>query len=385
MDNDVCLLASFQRADQVAFADRAGAVDGGQTQPVVCGDAHWVASPITHQADQQRGGAQDVHRIAGIFRVATEGQSGTAGDQFAMSRGRGEALGQTQVGPWARRNRGVGVDDDVQFFIVQMHAMRDQHVGAECAKVLQVNERTPAGSLQVTHRITAVRGHVEREPHVALAGEFAGACHQFVAHQIVTNQCDPALDEISGWQAVEQRGMPFQHYFGGPTEWHALCVPTPLSDRGSHANVAHACSHAVGVGDGAGFDRGRNAVGYCLDRCERGRQLVVVGGVLAMDRHRPVVDRILRIDRIGDARMHQPVAGEVLMSVDITRGDQRRCVSDHLCLRMRGPQRRPVTHGGDQRCAHRDSAVGDNGALRIHRHNLAAHQYVHLQRLPHHV
>ena len=133
----------------VALADRPRAADRGQRQPVVGGQAERVDGAVAGKADEQRRGAQDVDRVAGVLGVASERQSRTAGQQLAVPSGDGETLGQAQVRPRARGDRGVGAHHDVELVVVEMHGVRHQHVRAEHAQLVEMDERTATGAREV--------------------------------------------------------------------------------------------------------------------------------------------------------------------------------------------------------------------------------------------
>ena len=109
------------------------------------------------------------------------------------------------------------------------------------------------------------------------------------------------------------------------------------------------------------LDRERDAVGGGVDEPERRRQLLVVGGVGGVQRHRPVEDRLVRRDRVGDRRTGQPVAGEVLVGVDETGQDEPIGTAEPVAGRQRrcssaaGPTStiRPSSHGHGTVADHR--------------------------------
>ena len=123
--------------------------------------------------------------------------------------------------------------------------------------------------------------------------------------------------------------MPREHLGGRRAEGHAVDVPSPLTDRRPHPDRTDRGRHPVGMGHGARLDGAGDAVGDGLDRPERGRQLVVVAGVGGVHRHRPPEDRLLRVDRVGDARVHQPIARQVLVGVHVAGRHQRLGITDH--------------------------------------------------------
>ncbi len=295
-----------------------------------------------------------------------------------MPSGGGEPLGQAQVGPRARRHRGVGSDHDVDLVVVEMHGMGHEHVRAERAQFVEMDEGTPTRSLEVAGGVAVVRRHVERQPHAAIAGQFARPHDERVAHQIVADERHPSFDQASWRQPVEQVGLPRQHLVRRRAERHTVDIPSPLADRRPHADRLDRGRHAVGMRHGARFDGARDAVGDRFDRPEGGRQLVVVAGVGRVHRHCPAEDRLPRVDRVRDARVHQPVARQVLMGVHVAGCHQRLGVADHPRLGVRGPQLVPPSHVDDDVAANGDRPIAHNRAGVVHRHHVAAaHQRIH--------
>ena len=78
--------------------------------------------------------------------------SRAAGQQLAVPAGDGETLGQAQVRPRARGHRGVGAHHDVELVVVEMHGVRHQHVRAEHAQLVEMDERTATRSLRGSWR-----------------------------------------------------------------------------------------------------------------------------------------------------------------------------------------------------------------------------------------
>ena len=261
-----------------------------------------------------------------------------------------------------------------------------------------MDEGTPTRSLDVAGGVAVVRRHVEREAHAATTRQFARPCHECVAHQVVADERDPSFDEAAGRQPVEQVGVPREHLVRRRAERHTVDIPSPLTDRRPHADRRDRGRHAVGMRHGARFDGARDAVGDRFDRPEGGRQLVVVAGVGRVHRHCPAEDRLPRVDRVGDARVHQPVARQVLMGVHVAGCHQRLGVADHPRLGVQGPQLVPRSHVHDDVAANGDRPIAHNRAGVVHRHHIAAaHERIHAQlalascavdhseRLPHHV
>ena len=109
-----------------------------------------------------------------------------------------------------------------------MHSVRQQHVRPEHAEPVEMDERTATGAGEVADGVATVRRDVEREADPAVAGQLARAGDQLVAHQVVPDERDPALDEAAGRQPVEQVAVPREHLGGRGAEGHVVDVPSPL-------------------------------------------------------------------------------------------------------------------------------------------------------------
>ena len=112
------------------------------------------------------------------------------------------------------------------------------------------------------------------------ASQLGGAGEQLVAGQVVADERDPTLDQPAGGEGLDDGSLAVEHLRHGADERAFLDVPSPRADRAADADRLHRLGDAIGMGDGAGFDHRRDAVLGALDRRQRGRQLVVVGGVL---------------------------------------------------------------------------------------------------------
>ena len=106
-------------------------------------------------------------------------------------------------------------------------------------------------------------------------------------------------DQGAGGQ-VKRRGLAFDHFVDRTREWAVLDVPPPCADRESGTDAFGRPSDAVRVCDGAGFERGRDAVGQRLGERQCCREFVVVAGVFGMDRYDPREDRLTGCQVVRD-------------------------------------------------------------------------------------
>ena len=223
---------------------------------------------------------------------------------------------------------------------------------------------------------------MHREAGVEPAGQIGGAGHQLVGRQIVADEGHPPLDQAAARVGGHHRRLALEHLRRGRGERPDLDVPAPRADGASDADGLHGLGHTVGVGDGAGFDDRGGAVAEALDGGQRGRHLVVVGRVGAVQRHRPLEDRGARRQQVGDAALHQRVAGEVFVGVDHAgRDDAPRRVED-LGVGPLGEQRARLADGDDVAGLDGDGATEDHLAYRVHRDDVAS-GYEQFDRLGH--
>ena len=146
VNDKVGLLADFDRTDQVTLADRPGSADGGQGESIVRAGREGIFGAIASETDEERCRSQDVNRVAGVLGVATKGQTSAAPQQFVVTIGADESLGQPQVGPRTRSHRRVVGQHRFHFVVVEMHPVGDQHMRSEHAELIQVNERPTPGA-----------------------------------------------------------------------------------------------------------------------------------------------------------------------------------------------------------------------------------------------
>ena len=202
-------------------------------------------------------------------------------------------------------------------------------VRAEHAEAVEVDQRRGARAGEVRLPVAAVGRDVEREPRPPPAGQLARAGDELVAHQVVPDQRHPRLDQPAGRKPVDERLGGGQHVAGRRGERSLADVPPPPADRASRADRGERGGDPVGMLDRPGLDRGRDAVADRLDQRQRGAQLVVVGGVGGVHRHGPPEDALVAPDVVGDARAHEPVAGQVLVGVDVAGRRERVRTAEH--------------------------------------------------------
>ena len=141
-----------------------------------------------------------------------------------------------------------------------------------------------------------------------------------VRGQVVADERDPALDQA----AARERRRPPPAGDRAPRRTVPANGPSPMSHptcrscRGCRRPAAPWPRRRDGRPCRPRSRSSRRSAAHSTRR-QRGRQLVVVGGVLGVDRHRPLEDRRARRQQIGDATAHQRITGEVLVGVDHAR------------------------------------------------------------------
>ena len=188
----------------------------------------------------------------------------------------------------------------------------------------------------------------------------------------MSDKGDPRLDQATPRQQPDQLALAIDDLVGWGRERRVGDVPAPLPERRPHPDAMQRSSHSRRVGNGAGLDRTGHAVRQRLDSTQRCRELVVVAGVCCMHRNRPGEDCDLGIDRVGYARVDQAIAGEVLVGVDVTWGDQRFGCADHLRCGVPCSEVGEPPDGRDQPVHHRNRTVGQQLAAGVHRDDCAS-------------
>ena len=255
----------------------------------------------------------------------------------------------------------------VQLGIVDVHPVGDQHVAAERAQAVEVDERPVAGAREVRDGVGVRRRDVERDARAALAGQLARRDDQIVGHQVVADQRHPAANARVPGRQLDHGSLAIEHVAHRPGPGQARRVRSPGAERAADADPVVGGEDPLGMTDGARLDGERDAVADRIDERARGRQLVVVRPVGLVQRHRPREDRLTGLDRIRDRRPRQPVAGEVLVGVDQARDHDRPRTADPLARRPTGVHRGVRADVDDPAVTDRHGPVADHRAGRVHR------------------
>ena len=208
-------------------------------------------------------------------------------------------------------------------------------------------------------------------------GEPAGLADELVGHQVVADEGHPPGDRRVSCRQFEHVALSIEDGGDVAGERQSGAVRAPAAERSADADPVVGGEDAVGMTNGAGLDRERDAPGGRVDEGEGRRELVVVGRVGGVQGDRPVEDRLVRRDGIRDRRTGEPVAGEVLVGVDETR--------HHEASGAAQPRRRlpaSLQLGGrcdvdDSPAVHGHGTVADHRPRRVHRqHPLALDQQI---------
>ena len=205
VDDDVGLLADFQRTDPVGHADGFGTGDRRQLEHLMGAEPLRIEPAVAGQTGGERGGAQDVGDVAGVGCVAAEGDAAAALDDVGVAADAGDALTEPQVRPRAVGDRRACRQHEVDLFVVEPHAVGQQQVRPEHAEVVQVGDRSLAGAGEVALGVGRGRRQVHRHAGAHRAGEVGGAGQQLVAGQVVADEGDPALDEAARRERLRRR------------------------------------------------------------------------------------------------------------------------------------------------------------------------------------
>ncbi len=261
--------------------------------------------------------------------------------QLAVPAGAGDSLRQSQVGPRARGDRVSGAQHDVDLGVVEVHGVGQQHVRAEHAELVEVHAEDGARFAQVAGGVPVVRRHVEREAGAALAGQLARADDQLVAHQVVADQRHPALHQAAG---AAGRGRSRRRWRGRAPRRPEPAKGTSSTSQphGPSVPASPTASTALGTTRSGwatvpGLDGARDAVGDAPRRAPRVADSSSSSPVWAActgTAHPKIASS--ECDRVGDARAHEPITGQVLVGVDVARGDDAPGITEDVGQRMRG-------------------------------------------------
>ena len=94
-------------------------------------------------------GAIDVDRVAGVLAVAAERDAAAVVEQPGVVERARHALPESEVGPRARGDRGVVVEELIDLVIVDVDGVRDEDVWTEHPESGEVVDRTFAGTAEV--------------------------------------------------------------------------------------------------------------------------------------------------------------------------------------------------------------------------------------------
>ncbi len=176
--------------------------------------------------------------------------------------------------------------------------------------------RPPPRAGHVRRCIGVRRREVEGEASAGVGGQLAGGDGELVGHQVVTDERHPSTHTRVVGRQCEHLALPIEHRGDVTGERKTIAVGSPAAQRAADADPVEGSEDTVGVADRPRLDGERDAVGDGVDEGECRRQLLVIGVVSGVEGNRPVEDRLVRRDRVGDRRTGQPIASEVLMGVD---------------------------------------------------------------------
>ena len=228
--------------------------------------------------------------------------------------------------------------------------MGEQQVRSEHAEVVEVHDRAAArcGRGSARGRTTWARGASSCDVPSSRARSAAPASSSSEARSWPTSVTHPSTSPPAGKRSTTARWRSSTSSHGAVNGPISMSQPhVPIVPRTPAASTPG--RHPVGMGDGAGLDHRRHAVAQRLDGTQRGRQLVVVAGVGAVQRHRPLEDRRARREQVGDATAHERIAGQVLVGVDHAGRDDTAASVVHDRIRMFGEQRGTAADGDDRR------------------------------------
>ena len=127
-DDEVGLLADFKRPNTVGHPDGSGGINGVQGQGVDGAHDGRVHMAIADEASKKCGIANGVDGVASVFRVASKRHTHATLQHVVMTASSGDSLSESQVSPRTYGDCGVGFNNTINFVVVQVHCMCEQHV-----------------------------------------------------------------------------------------------------------------------------------------------------------------------------------------------------------------------------------------------------------------
>ncbi len=370
--DEVGSLAHLEGADPVAEADRPGAVDRREGERLLGSDGIGQI-PVAFQAGEQVGRQEDVRGVAGVVCVAAQCDPPAAPHQFGVAGGSCVALGETQVGPRAGGDRGIGLEDRVHLRVVEPHGVAQQQARAEHSQLAEVDHRPAPAAQRVRLDVGGPRRDVPGQLDVEPFGQTRRSGEELVAREVVAHERHPPGDRPGGRQGPDDVLLPGEYLVDGRAERHVLGVPAPAPDARADTRGAEPRRDAFRVGHCARLQHRGDAPGQTLHRGDGRGQFVVVAVGVGVQRDDPVEDRLLRADVVRNHAAHEGIDGRVLVGVDQTRDHDTARRVDLPRAREAGAQVLGRAQRGDAGPGHGDRRSGEDSPSGVHGDDVAAH------------
>ena len=291
MDDDVGLLAGLERADPIGHADCLGAADRGEFERFVGAEPLRVDSAIACDPRRCCGGSQDVSHVTGVRCIASECNPSAALDDLGVPAYPGDTLAESQVRPRAIGDGSAGRQDQVDLVVIEPHPVGEHEMPAERPEMVEVHDRASTGAGEIALGVGRRGGEVHCHLGAELPSEIRRAGEQLVGCKVVPDQCDPSLHQSARRVGLDHAALTGQHFVVRRRERAGFDVPPPRADRAADTCRVHPRNHSIRVGDGAGLNERGDTVLERFDGAQGGRELIVVGGMFAVQWHRPAEDR----------------------------------------------------------------------------------------------
>ena len=159
---------------QVAAKERAGLAIG------TLAGFRWLQG--TAHAGQQHGLTRLVHQVRRVIAGAAIHPQAHRHPGVEHAANGCNAAGQPHVAARAVRHPGAGGGKQADAFIVEFHAVRVPHIGAQPAQVLGVLRGRAVELFPGVGQVMVVFGQVGVQAHTVVAGQHGGLAHQVTAH-----------------------------------------------------------------------------------------------------------------------------------------------------------------------------------------------------------
>ena len=225
---------------------------------------------VFRKAGKQRSSSHCIDSVTGVLGVAPDCQPPTAKPQIEVTKSAGRALSEPKVRPRAGGDCRVGFEYCLEFIVINVYAMADQHVGPQDPQLPQVHCRTQPGPGEILLSIADARRKMKRQPCVVFLGQRRCTSDQCVRHEVVPDESHPWRDQWP-FVAFDHHPLAVQDLIRRRCEWPIFDVPAPGAEGDPGPNLSRRCRNPVGMGNCASLDGGGDPALKALNQRQGGR------------------------------------------------------------------------------------------------------------------